>query len=78
MQAVKAYFDEGKFVPFQSVAIPQGSHAIITILDFPIITAPSSSESQLAAFDIFIDAVRASGEEPPEFERVSFERELDL
>ena len=69
MQAVKAYFDEGKFVPFKPVAIPQGSHAIITILDFPITTITPSSASQLAAFDIFIDAVRASGEEPPEFKR---------
>jgi len=36
MQAVKAYFDEGKFVPLQPIKIPKGSQAIITILDFPI------------------------------------------
>ena len=34
MQAVKAYYEEGKFVPFQPVKIPKGSHAIVTILDF--------------------------------------------
>ena len=37
MQAIKAYYEDGKFIPFQPVKIPKGSHAIITILDFPII-----------------------------------------
>jgi len=37
MQAIKAYYEDGKFVPFQPVKIPKGSHAIVTILDFPII-----------------------------------------
>jgi len=36
MQAVKAYFNEGAFVPFEPIAIPKGSHAIVTILDFAI------------------------------------------
>ena len=36
MQAVKAYYDNGKFVPMQPVVVPKGSYAIITILDFPI------------------------------------------
>jgi len=35
MQAVKAYYDEGKFVPLQPIRIPKGSRAIVTILDFP-------------------------------------------
>ena len=37
MQAIKAYYEDGKFIPFQPVKIPKGSHAIVTILDFPII-----------------------------------------
>ena len=36
MQAVKAYYNEGAFVPFQPVFLPKGSHAIVTILDFEI------------------------------------------
>jgi len=36
MQAIKAYYDEGAFVPFEPIAIPKGSHAIVTILDFAI------------------------------------------
>ena len=34
MQSVSAYYDEGKFVPIQPVNIPEGSQAIITILDY--------------------------------------------
>lgn len=34
MQAIKAYYNEGAFVPFEPVAIPKGSHALVTILDF--------------------------------------------
>jgi len=33
MQAIKAYYDEGKFVPFKPVDIPNGRHVIVTILD---------------------------------------------
>ena len=36
MQAIKAYYDEGIFVPFKPIKIPKGSHAIVTILDFPM------------------------------------------
>jgi len=36
MQAVKAYYDEGAFIPFEPVVIPKGSRAIVTILDFSI------------------------------------------
>jgi predicted DNA-binding antitoxin AbrB/MazE fold protein len=36
MQAIKAYYNEGAFIPFEPIAIPKGSHAIVTILDFVI------------------------------------------
>jgi len=36
MQAVKAYYNGDTFIPFKPIKIPKGSHAIITILDFPI------------------------------------------
>jgi len=45
MQAVKAYYNGDTFTPFEPVEIPKGSHAIITILDFPI------SEEQYAEDD---------------------------
>jgi len=43
MQA--AYYEEGKFVPFQPVKIPKGSHAIITILDFSMSETQATDDS---------------------------------
>jgi len=31
MQAVKAYYDDGKFIPLQPIRLPKGSSAVITI-----------------------------------------------
>ena len=42
MQAVKAYYDEGKFIPIQPVRLPKGSSAVITIFDFPIAETESA------------------------------------
>ena len=36
MQAYRAYYDEGKFIPLEPVTIPKGSQAIVTVLDFPL------------------------------------------
>jgi len=36
MQAYRAYYDDGKFIPFEPVKIEKGSQAIVTILDFPV------------------------------------------
>ncbi|MCL2603223.1 MAG: antitoxin family protein [Defluviitaleaceae bacterium] len=36
MQAVRAFYNEGAFIPFEPVVVPKGSHAIVTILDFVI------------------------------------------
>jgi len=36
MQAVKAYYDDGKFIPLEPIKVAKGSQAIVTILDFPI------------------------------------------
>ena len=44
MQAIRAYYDEGKFVPFKPVKIPKGSHAIVTILDFPLDRSTSEAD----------------------------------
>ena len=42
MQAIKAYYDEGKFVPFQPMKLQKGSLAIVTMIDSPV------KENQLA------------------------------
>ena len=50
MQAIKAYYDdEGKFVPFEPVRIPKGSHVIVTILDFPILGLPAANKDDAAS-----------------------------
>jgi hypothetical protein len=47
MQAVKAYYDGDKFVPFQPIKVPKGSHAIITIVDFSTGEDNSTSNSEV-------------------------------
>ena len=77
MQACKAYYNNGQFIPFETVKIPEGSHAIITILDFPIIDLEEDNP-QLAAFDGLIAEIHGSGEEVPQFERARLHREVEL
>ena len=48
MQTIKAYYDEGKFIPFHPVSIPNGSHVIITLLDMPA-SEVSSTDNSVAA-----------------------------
>ncbi|MDR0446609.1 MAG: hypothetical protein LBH17_06250 [Oscillospiraceae bacterium] len=33
MRAYRAYYEDGRFVPFEAPEIPDGSHAIVTVLD---------------------------------------------
>ena len=80
MQAYKVYFERGRFVPFVKVEIPEGSQAIVTVLE----EDPGDvSRRQRAAMIRFREANRASGPLPPEFdeimkERVNITREISL
>jgi len=85
MQAYRAYFDEGKFVPVEPVRIEEGSQAIVTVLDFPIEATKSNGVNfrQKVALKKFREAMRNSDPLPPEFDeimgqRVNITRELDL
>ena len=85
MQAYRAYFDEGKFIPLEPVEIINGSQAIVTVLDFPIVGAKSNEVSfrQKAALKKFRDAIRNSDPLTTEFDevmnqRINITRELDL
>ena len=49
VQTIKSYYDDGKFVPFEPVSIPKGSHVIITVLDFPTPVLPTVSKDDTAA-----------------------------
>jgi len=69
MQAYKVYYDEGKFIPFEPVAIKKGSQAIVTVLDAPV--ADDISRRQIEAMRRFRDEIRNSDEPVPPFQRIS-------
>jgi len=83
MQAVKAYYNGDTFTPFKPVKIPKGSHAIITILDFPINDAPISNKlddvsiQQIEAMRQFITENDNCNEAIPSFERLRL-REVEI
>jgi predicted DNA-binding antitoxin AbrB/MazE fold protein len=87
MQACRAYYNNGRFVPFEPLEIPEGSQAIITVLDFPMVSIEGSPEDvssrQKVAIARFREVVRNSEPLPPEFDeilcqRVNIKRELNL
>ena len=87
MQACRAYYSDGRFIPFEPLDIPEGSKAIITVLDFPVERIDDSLENvsrcQKEAVARFRDIVRNSDPLPPEYDeimsqRVNIKRELDL
>ena len=80
MQSYKVYYERGRFVPLVKLTIPEGSQAIVTILE----ESPDDvSRRQRSAMIRFREAMRASGPLPVEFdeimkERVNIKREIDL
>ena len=83
MQACRAYYENGWFVPLGFGELPEGTQAIITLLDEPpsqirVEGQDHALVERLVAIDEFIAAVKASDEEVPEFERVKFNREVVL
>jgi len=76
MQAVKVYYEDGKFIPFQPIKMPKGSHAIVTILDFPIDEMDDKCRRQLEALNRFKEDVRNCDEPVPNFERIKL-REVE-
>jgi len=74
MQAVKAYFNGDSFTPLKPLKIPKGSHAIITILDFPL---DDVSINQIKAMRQFIAENDSCNEPIPEFEHLKL-REVEI
>jgi len=73
MQAFKAYYNDGRFVPIGIGKLQEGTQAIITILDEPIIDNENSETWQE-----FLQEIKKIDDEPlGEFERVKF-REVDI
>jgi hypothetical protein len=77
MQAYEGYFENGRFYPTEHpVHMPGRRCAFIAILD-----EPAQSEAiakRVAALDEFFAAIENSDENVPEFERIKFNRNIDL
>jgi predicted DNA-binding antitoxin AbrB/MazE fold protein len=75
VQACRAYYQNGRFVPLGIGKLPEGTQAIITVLD----EAPRNIAERLVEFDRLMDEIRAAtGEEMPEIERIKFDRASEL
>ena len=63
MQACEAYYSDGRFVPLGFGKLPEGTRAIITLLN----EAPIDVELRLKEFDELVEYINAaSDEEMPE------------
>ena len=86
MQACKAYYRNGQFVPVEALEIPEGSEAIVTVLD----TAQSGmsqipeENAHAKTWRKFLEEIKACDEPLGEefdkamSERVNFTRAIDL
>ena len=74
MQACEAYYNNGRFVPLGLGKIPEGTRAIITLLN----EVPQDIDKQLKDFDALVAEIHAaSDEEMPPIERIRF-REVGI
>jgi predicted DNA-binding antitoxin AbrB/MazE fold protein len=74
MQACRAYYNNGRFIPLGFGKLPEGTKAIITLLD----EAPIKVNERLMEFDTLVDEIHeAVDEEMPDLERIMF-HELKL
>jgi len=80
MQACRAYYEKGRSIPFEPLKIPEGSQAIITVLDSSaesIHKIPGDiSDRQKEAVARFRDIKRNSDPLPPEFDDIMNQRYL--
>ena len=74
MQAYEAYYSKGRFVPLGIGKLPEGTRAIVTVLN----KAPSDIQARLKDFDALVNEIHAAADEKmPEIERIKF-READI
>ena len=67
MQACRAYYNDGRFIPLGFGKLPEGTRAIITLLD----EVPIEVNERLREFDALVDEIHAAvDEEMPELERI--------
>ena len=71
MQACKAYYNNGRFVPLGFGRLPEGTQAIITLLD----EIPKGIDERLKDFDAIMQAIEAAAdEEMPPIEPIQFRK----
>jgi predicted DNA-binding antitoxin AbrB/MazE fold protein len=74
MQACKAYYDNGRFIPIGFGKLPEGTKAIITLLE----EIPKGIDERLKDFDAITQAIEsAEDEEMPILEPIRL-REVKL
>ena len=74
MQACKAYYSQGRFVPLGFGKLPEGTQAIITLLE----EIPKGINERIKDFDKIMQAIDAAAdEEMPPLEPIRF-REVEL
>ena len=74
MQACRAYYNNGRFVPLGFGKLPEGTQAIITLLE----EVPNGIDEKLREFDAITRAINAaSDEEMPPIERLTL-REVEV
>ena len=74
MQACKAYYEGGRFVPLGFGRLPEGTQAIITLLE----QMPKGINDRLKEFDAIMQAIDAAAdEEMPPLEPIRF-REVEV
>jgi predicted DNA-binding antitoxin AbrB/MazE fold protein len=74
MQAYEAYYSNGRFVPLGIGKLPEGTRAIVTVLN----EVPRDIEARLKEFDALVEEIRAAAdEEMPPIEPIRF-REVEV
>jgi len=74
MQACRAYYNNGRFIPLGFGKLPEGTPAIITLLE----DIPKNVDKRMEEFDAIMQAINdAVDEEMPPLEPIHF-REVEV
>ena len=75
MQACEAYYEKGRFIPLGLGKLPEGTRAIITLVN----EVPQGVTERIKEFDELVAIIHAAtDEEMPHIEKLQFSREVEL
>lgn len=73
MKSSRAYYQNGRFVPLGFGSLPEGTQAIVTLID----DMPSEIAARLSEFNTIMRAIHDSdGEEMPKLECIALREEI--